>query len=132
MIISPKVFKSYVIDQNISRLKYCLDQIKLFQPNEFIILDLKFTTIHNKLPKTFAPQKYISRISLFVKLDPRNFSNKCRKVMMSREDSMYACRHKTMGDVGFIQGVMIYADIGDGDVTVKLVRRWLNSQGLFV
>ena len=52
--------------------------------------------------------------------------------MMSREEGMYACSHKTMGDVGFIQGVMIYADIGDGDVTVKLVRRWLNSQGSFV
>ena len=38
--------------------------------------------------------------------------------MMSREEGMYACRHKTMGDVGFIQGVMIYADI-DGDNAVK-------------
>ena len=52
--------------------------------------------------------------------------------MMSREEGMYACRHKTMGDVGFIQGVMIYADIDDGDVAVKLMRRWWNSQGLFV
>ena len=89
-----------------------------------------FTT--NSQKRLHLKQKYFSRISLFVKLDPRNFSNKCRKVMMSREDGMYACRHKTMGDVGFIQGVMIYADIGDGDVTVKLMRRWWNSQGLFV
>ena len=66
MIISQKSIQTiaYILDIPkhttfyLSRSKYRFDQIMLFQPNEFIILDLKFTTIHNKLPKTFAPQKY--------------------------------------------------------------------------